>query len=81
MLGVRSTLLIVSCYYGELTVTGDLTPRRFCWFTSIAFFLYMVQESLVGLSEDGAVERHAVPDGLHTLSLALASIMATAMYF
>ena len=40
--------MLVSGYYGELTVTGDLTPRRICWFTSIAFFLYMVQELLVG---------------------------------
>ena len=48
LLGVRSTLMIVSCYYGELTVTGDLTSRRICWFTSIAFFLDMVQELLVG---------------------------------
>ena len=79
-LGVGTTLRIVSGYYRELTVTGDLTPHQICWFISIAFFLYMVQESLVGLSEDGAAERHAVPDGLHTLSLALASIMATTMY-
>ena len=79
-LGVGTTLRIVSGYYRELTVTGDLTPHQICWFISIASFRYMVQESLVGLSEDGAAERHAVPDGLHTLSLALASIMATTMY-
>merc|ERR1712100_188592 len=35
---------------GELTVTGDLTPRWFCWFISMVFFLYIVYELLVGLS-------------------------------
>merc|ERR1712079_861035 len=48
-LGVGSALMIVSGYYGELTVTGDLTPRWICWFISMAFFLYIVQELLVGL--------------------------------
>merc|ERR1711978_516016 len=46
-LGVGSALMIVSGYYGELTVTGDLTPRWICWFISMAFFLYIVQELLV----------------------------------
>merc|ERR1711877_29432 len=50
-LGVGSALMIVSGYYGELVVTGDLTPRWICWFISMAFFLYIVQELLVGLSE------------------------------
>merc|ERR1712013_122505 len=49
-LGVGSALMIVSGYYGELTVTGDLTPRWLCWFLSMFFFLYIVQELLVGLS-------------------------------
>merc|ERR1712099_177693 len=49
-LGVGSALMIVSGYYGELTVTGDLTPRWVCWFASMAFFLYIVYELLVGLS-------------------------------
>merc|ERR1712080_684284 len=31
-------------------VTGDLTPRWACWFLSMAFFLYIVFELLVGLS-------------------------------
>jgi len=48
-LGVASALMIVSGYYGELTVTGDLTPRWFCWFVSMCFFLYIVFELLVGL--------------------------------
>merc|ERR1712232_428382 len=43
--------MIVSGYYGELTVTGDLTPRWVCWFLSMSFFLYIVYELLVGLSE------------------------------
>merc|ERR1719146_41438 len=50
-LGVGSALMIVSGYYGELVVTGDLTPRWVCWFVSMAFFLYIVQELMVGLSE------------------------------
>ena len=49
-LGVGSALMIVSGYYGELTVTGDLTPRWMCWFLSMCFFLYIVYELLVGLS-------------------------------
>merc|ERR1712146_861475 len=50
VLGVGSALMIVSGYYGELVVTGDLTPRWVCWFVSMAFFLYIVYELLVGLS-------------------------------
>merc|ERR1711871_216224 len=50
-LGVGSALMIVSGYYGELVVTGDLTPRWICWFVSMAFFLYIVYELLVGLSD------------------------------
>merc|ERR1712242_556546 len=42
-LGVGSALMIVSGYY------GDLTPRWFCWFLSMSFFLYIVYELLVGL--------------------------------
>merc|ERR1712031_78016 len=49
-LGIGSALMIVSGYYGELVVTGDLTPRWVCWFLSMAFFLYIVQELMVGLS-------------------------------
>merc|ERR1719437_357627 len=49
-LGLGSALMIVSGYYGELFVTGDLTPRWVCWFVSMAFFLYIVYELLVGLS-------------------------------
>merc|ERR1711884_994641 len=49
-LGVGSALMIISGYYGELTVTGDLTPRWVCWFISMGFFLYICNELLVGLS-------------------------------
>jgi len=50
-LGVGAALMIVSGYYGELVVTGDLTPRWMCWFISMVFFLYIVYELLVGLSD------------------------------
>jgi len=49
-LGVGSALMICSGYYGELVITGNLTPRWFCWFASMSFFLYIVYELLVGLS-------------------------------
>merc|ERR1711988_1881333 len=51
VLGVGSALMICSGYYGELVITGDLTPRWMCWFLSMSFFLYIVYELLVGLSE------------------------------
>merc|ERR1719399_2581092 len=50
-LGIGSALMIVSGYYGELVITGDLTPRWMCWFLSMCFFLYIVYELLVGLSD------------------------------
>merc|ERR1712194_803064 len=50
-LGFGSALMIISGYYGELVVTGDLTPRWMCWFLSMTFFLYIVYELLVGLAE------------------------------
>jgi len=49
-LGLGAALMIVSGYYGELVVTGDLTPRWVCWFVSMLFFLYIVYELLVGLT-------------------------------
>merc|ERR1719464_493798 len=55
-LGVGSALMIVSGYYGELVVTGDLTPRWACWFLSMFFFLYIVYELLVGLAAAPASE-------------------------
>jgi len=50
-LGVGSALMICSGYYGELVVSGDLTPRWRCWFLSMLFFLTIVYEMLVGLTE------------------------------
>jgi bacteriorhodopsin len=49
-LGFGSALMIISGYYGELVITGDLTPRWVCWFLSMVFFLYIVYELMVGLS-------------------------------
>merc|ERR1712187_350427 len=49
--GWGSALMIVSGYYGELTISGDLTPRWLCWFLSMSFFLYVVYELMRGLSE------------------------------
>jgi len=50
-LGVGAALMICSGYYGELVVTGDLTPRWACWFLSMVFFMYIVYELLVGLAD------------------------------
>merc|ERR1712151_741196 len=69
--GVGSALMIVSGYYGELTVTGDLTPRWACWFLSMMFFLYIVQELLVGLAE--ATNRETDP--LVKSNIQLAQVM------
>merc|ERR1712203_866506 len=52
--------MIVSGYYGELVVTGDLTPRWVCWFASMSFFLYIVYELLVGLAAATASEADPV---------------------
>jgi len=62
-LGAGSALMIVSGYYGELVVTGDLTPRWMCWFASMLFFLYIVYELLVGLSAATASEADPVVAG------------------
>merc|ERR1711865_1273337 len=59
-LGFGSALMIVSGYYGELVVSGDLTPRWVCWFVSMIFFLYIVYELLVGLSEATNKEENPV---------------------
>merc|ERR1712125_82102 len=58
-LGFGSALMIVSGYYGELVVTGDLTPRWICWGISMSFFLYIVYELLVGLKD--ATNKEADP--------------------
>merc|ERR1719213_687013 len=62
-LGAGSALMIVSGYYGELVVTGDLTPRWACWFLSMFFFLYIVYELLVGLSAATNMEADPVIAG------------------
>jgi bacteriorhodopsin len=62
-LGVSAALMIVTGYYGELTVSGDLTPRWVCWFVSMAFFLYIVFELLVGLAGATASESDPVIKG------------------
>jgi len=62
-LGTASALMIVSGYYGELVITGDLTPRWFCWLISMIFFLYIVYELLVGLSDATDTEKDALVKG------------------
>merc|ERR1719498_1316275 len=62
-LGLGSALMIISGYYGELIVTGDLTPRWICWAISMCFFLYVVYELLVGLAAATAQEQDPVVKG------------------
>merc|ERR1712032_943943 len=50
ILGWGSAMMIVSGYYGELTISGDLTPRWTCWILSMGFFLYVVKELMFGLA-------------------------------
>jgi len=58
-LGCGSALMIVSGYYGEGFVSGDLTPRWTCFGISMAFFLYVVFELAVGL----CAATNSEPDG------------------
>merc|ERR1712217_781529 len=60
VLGVGSAMMIVSGYYGELVITGDLPPRWVCCFASMSFFLYIVYELLVGLAAATASEADPV---------------------
>merc|ERR1712056_164317 len=62
-LGLGSALMIVSGYYGELVVTGDLTPRWVCWFLFMSFFLYIVYELLVGLAAATKSEENPIIAG------------------
>merc|ERR1719321_1569559 len=55
--------MIVSGYYGELVVTGDLAPRWMCWKISMCFFLYIVYELLIGLSSATSSESDPVVRG------------------
>merc|ERR1712230_125950 len=68
-LGFGSALMIVSGYYGELVVTGDLTPRWVCWFLSMTFFLYIVHELMVGLSEATNKESAEVAGKIRTAQI------------
>ena len=56
VLVASAAFMIVTGYHGELTVTGDLTPRWICWFVSTIFFLYIVYELLVGPASATASE-------------------------
>jgi hypothetical protein len=62
-LGLGSALMIVSGYYGELFISGDLTPRWNCWYLSMCFFLYIVYELLLGLSAATNAETDPVIKG------------------
>jgi len=62
-LGLGSALMIVSGYYGELVITGDLTPRWVCWGVSMVFFLYIVYELLLGLGSATNLESDPVVKG------------------
>jgi len=59
LLGTAAALMIVSGYYGELVITGNLTPRWICWFISMGFFCFIVFELLVGLN--GATNKETDP--------------------
>jgi bacteriorhodopsin len=63
VLGAGSALMIVSGYYGELTVSGDLTSRWICWSVSMCFFSYIVYELLVGLASATASETDQIIAG------------------
>merc|ERR1712110_907094 len=71
VLGAGSALMIVSGYYGELIVSGDLTPRWVCWAVSMCFFLYIVFELLVGLKSATDSENDPAIKG----KIALAQLM------
>jgi len=62
-LGTASALMIVSGYYGELCITGDLTPRWGCWIISMIFFSFIVFELLSGLSDATAAEKDELVRG------------------
>jgi bacteriorhodopsin len=69
-LGGSAALMIITGYYGELVVAGDLTPRWVCWFVSMAFFLYIVQELMVGLSDATSKESPEVAGKIRTAQIA-----------
>ena len=50
MHGLATALMIVTGYYDDLVITGDLAPRWLCWGVSMFLFLYIVAELMVDLS-------------------------------
>merc|ERR1712014_128971 len=50
-MGYMDWLLTVPLLLLEILLVMDLSPGWVCWFVSMAFFLYIVQELMVGLSE------------------------------
>jgi len=58
-LGLGSALMILSGYYGEHFVSGDLTPRWNCFKLSMVFFLYIVYELSAGLHSATSSEEDA----------------------
>ena len=52
--------MIAAGYYGELAVTGDLSPHWICWLVSMTLASYLVYELLVGPASATAQERGSV---------------------
>ena len=61
--GPPCPVIEASGYYGELYITGNLAPRWMCWFASMAFFLYIVNELLFGLAAATSSEADPVIRG------------------
>jgi bacteriorhodopsin len=70
MLGGSAALMIVTGYYGELIVTGNLGPRWTCWYVSMVFFLYIVYEMMLGLSAATAKESAEVASKIRVAQIA-----------
>ena len=70
--------MLVSGDYAELVVFGDLTPRWICWLISMLFFLFIIYELLVGLSEATNSENSlAVRSMIETAQVATVSSWCT----
>jgi bacteriorhodopsin len=70
MLGLSAALMIVTGYYGELIVAGNLGPRWTCWYISMVFFLYIVYEMMLGLSAATAKEKPEVASKIRVAQIA-----------
>jgi len=68
-LGSTSALMIVSGFYGELFVEGNLAPRWISWAISMCFFLNIVYELMVGLSAAVAQETGDVASKINNACL------------